>query len=70
MKAEGQARPELPRNLGYMSKIIYTCVTGYGVHAGRGDDTGQYITERHRDGTRSLFTACTLPCLLVAALHP
>ena len=70
MKAEGQARRELPRNPGYMSMDFCTCVTGYGVHAGRRDNTGQGIKERQRDGARSLFAACALLCFLVAALHP
>ena len=70
MKAEGQARRMLPRNPGYTSMDFCTCLTGYGVHAGRGDDTVQDFKDIHRDGARSRFAACTLLYLLVAALHP
>ena len=45
MKAEGQARLELPGNPGYTSMDFCTCDTGYRVHVGRGDDTLKDIKE-------------------------
>ena len=43
MKAEGQARPELPTNPGYTSMDFSMRDTGYRVHVRRGDDTSKDI---------------------------
>ena len=50
MKAEGQAKLELPRNPGYTSMDFCVCDTGYRVHVGRGDDTSRDIRGGHQDG--------------------
>ena len=66
MKAEGQARLEFPRNLGYTSVDFCMCDTGCRVHVGG----GKGIRVGHRNGASSCFAACMLLCFLVAALHP
>ena len=68
MKAEGQARLELPRNPGCASLDLCTCATGCRVHMVRGDETSKDTRGGHRDGVSSCFAACMLLCFLVAAL--
>ena len=70
MKAEDQARLELPRNPGCASFDLCTCATGCKVHMVRGDEQSKGIKDGHRNGASSCFTACMLPCFVVAALHP
>ena len=70
MKAEGQARLELPRSPGYTSIDFCMCDTGCGPQVGGGDDTSKGTRGGHVDGAGSCFAACMLHCILVAALHP
>ena len=70
MKAEGQARLELPRNPGCASLDLCTWATGCRVHMVRGDETSKDTRGGLRDGASSCFAACMLLCFLVAALHP
>ena len=70
MKAEGQARLELPRNPGSTSMDFCMCDTGCRVHVRRGDGTSKDFRGGHLDGASSCFAACMLLCILVAALHP
>ena len=70
MKAEGQARLELPRNPGCASLDLCTCATSCRVYMIRGVEQSKGTRDGHRDGARSCFAACTLLCFLVAALHP
>ena len=68
MKAEGHARLELPRNLGYASTGYYMLTVGYMESGLMGVST---VTEvREQQGARSCFAACVRLCMLVAALHP
>ena len=70
MKAEGQARLELPRNPGYTSMDFCMFDTGCRVHMVRGVEMPKGVRGGNRDGTSSCFAACMLLCFLVAALHP
>ena len=70
MKAEGQARPEPPRNRGYASLDLSTCATGGRVHMVRGDGQSKGTRNGQHDGASSCFAACMLLCYLAAVLHP
>ena len=70
MKAQGQARFELPTNPDYTSMDLCICNTGCRVHVGRGDDTSKDIKGGHHYWASPCLAACMLICFLVAALHP
>ena len=70
MKDEGEARLELPRNLGYTSMDFCMSDNGSRVHMDRGADMSKDIRGGHRDGACSCFFAGMLLCFLGAALHP
>ena len=70
MKAEGQARLELPKNPGYTSVDFCMCGTGRRVHVGGWDEEPKDIRGGHHNGASSCFAACTVLCILVAVLHP
>ena len=70
MKAEGQARLELPRNPCCASLDLCTCATGCRVYMVRGDEQSKGTRDGHRDGASTCFAACMLLCFLAAALHP
>ena len=70
MKAEGQARLELPGNPGCASLDLCMCATGCRVHMIRGDGHPKGTRDGNRDGATSCFTACMLLCFLAATLHP
>ena len=67
MKAEGQARLELPKSVGY---CIHDTERGNRVQVGRGDYMARDIRKEHQDGAQSCFTTCVLLCILVPAVRP
>ena len=69
MKAEGQARVELPRSPGYISMDFCMFDTGCRVHMVRRDGMPKDVNGGNPDGTSSCFAACMLLCFLVVALH-